>query len=543
MNTVRLNTNCQCSRCGGELLMTDTRYTCRYCGRNYDIPSAENEHAAMQARFDEFKLELIGNLRRRLYDAVTAPYISREDIKNACNDLLALMPDDPTANFYKSTVSQDIRQLNCAIQKIDIKSQYEDIGVIVTYLVRSMSSDENYLLALNDLVERTYKPRDLTQFNHYATMVSEQAARVNAGVYETCVPRDVFIAYSSKDMVHVIELVEELERQGITCFVAARNLRHGVGSVENYDRVLKEAMDNCHSIVFISSNHSRNFSCDALKIELSYIRSKDIENAPAQYRHNYETMPTEFKKPRVEYRVEESERPNAADEMTDQFFSGYERVYAVSEVAVRVARQLCESSNHSVQRAVISPDKNTSYSSDLSSERFESAPLLKRAFLFLEMGNWQDAADLCDKVLVQEPQNGEAYLCKLMVDLQVEKRDKLKNAPRPFTKNVNYIKAMRFGNETLVRMLHEAAQKQYEQYQRQKAGKKAVNNLLTFLFVLILLVAAFIGLVCVVGISTDPILGIIFTLICAVPIFFAIRGIILKKKKLKQELREMNENQ
>ena len=42
------------------------------------------------------------------------------------------------------------------------------------------------------------------------------------------------------------------------------------------------------------------------------------------------------------------------------------------------------------------------------------APLLKRAFMFLEDGNWQEADAYCEKVLDQDPENAQAYLGKLM---------------------------------------------------------------------------------------------------------------------------------
>ena len=77
------------------------------------------------------------------------------------------------------------------------------------------------------------------------------------------------------------------------------------------------------------------------------------------------------------------------------------------------------------------------------------APLLKRAFMFLEDGNWQEANEYCEKVLDQEPENAQAYLGKLMAELHVNKQERLANCPVPFDDSNNYHKAVRFGDEQL----------------------------------------------------------------------------------------------
>ena len=77
------------------------------------------------------------------------------------------------------------------------------------------------------------------------------------------------------------------------------------------------------------------------------------------------------------------------------------------------------------------------------------APLLKRAFLFLEDGNWAEADEYCEKVLDRDPENGEAYLGKLMAELQVKSRERLADCAEPFDNRQNYEKVIRFGDEKL----------------------------------------------------------------------------------------------
>lgn len=81
------------------------------------------------------------------------------------------------------------------------------------------------------------------------------------------------------------------------------------------------------------------------------------------------------------------------------------------------------------------------------------APLLKRAFMFLEDGNWSEADSYCEKVLDQDPENAQAYLGKLLAELHVKRQEDLPNCEQPFNTSNNYQKAVRFGDEKFARVL------------------------------------------------------------------------------------------
>ena len=51
----------------------------------------------------------------------------------------------------------------------------------------------------------------------------------------------------------------------------------------------------------------------------------------------------------------------------------------------------------------------------IAAESTNIPPLLKRAFMFLEDGDFQSADEYCEKVLDNDPECAEAYLGKLMV--------------------------------------------------------------------------------------------------------------------------------
>ena len=330
-----------CLNCGGTL--TDVggdTLKCKYCGSTFENRSLERKLQSMQELLDQAKLEYVNNQRRNLYDAVHAKYVSMSEVRQYATEIKKHLPDDFQANFYLQTLSGDAKEINRIIRRIDVDANYDSLPAVIHFLIASLQIE--YLLELNNLIERAYKKRDLPLFSRYATEISEEAEKVSEGVYATEVPRDVFIAYSSKDMDKVSELCEELESQGISCFVAARNLRHGVGAVENYDSALKEAMDNCRCFVFVSSVNSRSLSCDAVTKEIPYIRGRDIENAPAHLRNNYSAIPDIYKKPRVEYRIGNEKSSDAVSRITDAFFEGHEWTYTPADVAVRIVKMLYE---------------------------------------------------------------------------------------------------------------------------------------------------------------------------------------------------------
>ena len=473
-----------CNRCGGSLTeINSNTYKCTFCGKIFHKKEAVDNTKTFRDMFDEMKREHVNNLRRNLFEAVTATYISSYDVKTRAEELKKFIPEDFLANFFIVASAKNDKAVCRFIKKIDVEANYGDVGYIISFLIKSLQPV--FLLDLNNLIERAYKNTDLELFEKYATELSVEAEKVKKGVYETTLPREVFICYSSKDMDKVTDLCEVLEEQGFECFVAARNLRHGKGAVEDYNKALESAMDHCKCIVFVSSMNSRSTGCDAIRIELPYIQDRDISNAPAGMRSNYAQVPHKYKKPRVEYRIEESRGFNVADKIVDEFFEGYERVYSPKEVAVRVLKGLnsvshieedkpktkyCASCGEetrqdssacarcggtefvgSIREYIELLNKKQNYSQRTSTEATHSMsgdlfPMFERAKMHLSYGEFADADRVFEDILNRDPNNAEAYVGKLMVDLKVKKESDLKKHPISFAENKYYKYAQRTGN-------------------------------------------------------------------------------------------------
>lgn len=106
-----------------------------------------------------------------------------------------------------------------------------------------------------------------------------------------------------------------------------------------------------------------------------------------------------------------------------------------------------------------------------------TAPLLKRAFMFLEDCNWQEADEYCEKVLDRDPECAEAYLGKLLAELKLQHKEDLEKQDQPFNNSNNYQKAVRFGSEELKGWLklcmNKVAANQQEKYKQDLYNKTA----------------------------------------------------------------------
>ena len=78
-----------------------------------------------------------------------------------------------------------------------------------------------------------------------------------------------------------------------------------------------------------------------------------------------------------------------------------------------------------------------------------AAPLLKRAFMFLEDGEWEKADEFCEQVLNLDPENAEAYLGKLMAQQRARRQEDLADCKLPFDGSSHYQKIVRFGTKKL----------------------------------------------------------------------------------------------
>lgn len=105
------------------------------------------------------------------------------------------------------------------------------------------------------------------------------------------------------------------------------------------------------------------------------------------------------------------------------------------------------------------------------------APLLERAFLFLEDSEWDKANDYCERVLDKAPRTPLAYLGKFMAEKHVKVREDLPDVPIDLEGDRNYSKAVRFADPELADVLTRYAQTG-RSAKRQRRIRRAVTAVL-----------------------------------------------------------------
>ncbi len=88
--------------------------------------------------------------------------------------------------------------------------------------------------------------------------------------------------------------------------------------------------------------------------------------------------------------------------------------------------------------------------------------LIKRVFIFLGQGDWENADQYCERVLDIEPENPSAYIGKMMAELRVRTPEDLAREQRPFSDNPRFQAACRYAEKhheelPLIRTVRDAA--------------------------------------------------------------------------------------
>ncbi len=390
----------KCKMCGGDMdISPDKTFgTCEYCGCTMTLPKIDDEHRA-----DAFNR---GNHFRRIgeFDKALSVYerIVEED------------PNDAEAHWC------------CALCRFGI--EWVEDPVTMEYLPTChrasfdiFTNDVDYLAAVDLSDGITQK-----QYKKDAQKISEVQRGILAASQNEK-PFDVFICYKESDengnrtvdSTLAQDIYYQLNDLGLRVFFARITLEDKIGT--EYEPYIFSALNSAKvmivvgtkpeyfNAVWVKNEWSRFLSIvkhDRSKVILPCYKSMDVYDLPEQL--------------------------------------SVLQSYDMSKIGF--IQDLVRGINKVVSADKKKPEKETVV---INSGNANVEPLLKRAFMFLEDGNWQEADEYCEKVLDLDPENAAAYLGKLMAQLQVTKQEKLADLKEPFAENSNYQKALRFGNKDL----------------------------------------------------------------------------------------------
>lgn len=391
----------KCKMCGGDLNITeaDKVVECEYCGTTQTVPSADNEK----------KMTLFNRANRlRLnneFDKAAALY----------EQLIAEFPEEAEAYW-------GLCLCNWGIEYVDDPATGEKKPTCHRASFESLMKDENYLLAMeyaDVTAQRVYRreAQEIDRLNDAILSVSRNEK-----------PYDVFICYKetdengmrTHDSVLAQDIYDALTANGLKVFFSRITLEDKLG--RQYEPYIFAALNSAKVMLAIGTKYEY-FQAVWVKNEWSRfmrLAAKDRSKVliPCFCDMDPYDLPDEFKGLQAQ---------------------DLGKLGAVQDLVRGVGKLLAKDApkDGDVQQAAVSNPAATTVQS-----------LLKRAFMFLEDGEWDSANEYAEKVLDIDPEDGEAYLAKAMSDLKKRSRSSMNDASG-IALNANIQKALRFGSGSL----------------------------------------------------------------------------------------------
>lgn len=400
----------KCKMCGGaiEFEPGSTVGFCEYCGTKQTLPKIDDER------------------RSNLYDR--ANHFRRN------NDF------DKAESIYEKILNEDTRDAEAywslvlcryGIEYVEDPATHKRVPTINRAQFTSVFDDDNYKSALQfaDASQRAIYEEEANTINEIQKGILEISQKEE--------PFDVFICYKetdqngrrTQDSVLANDLYHQLTQEGYKVFFSRITLEDKLGTA--YEPYIFAALNSAKVMVVLGTRPDY-FNAVWVKNEwsryLSLVKQSNGQKVliPAYRDMDPYDLPEEFS----HLQAQDMGKLGFMQDL----IRGIKKITAANE------------SNPVLKDPpVVGGDGNNS----------TIAPLLKRAFMFLEDGGWEEADEYCEKTLDLDPENARAYLGKLMAEVHARRQEDLRNCEQPFTDNSAFQKALRFGDDELVGALNE----------------------------------------------------------------------------------------
>lgn len=395
----------RCKMCGGTIEFNpgDTIGVCDSCGTKQTLPRIDNDRRAnLYDRANHFR-------RNNEYDKAADIY---EQVLNE---------DTADAEAYWSLVL-----CRYGIEYVEDPATHKRVPTVNCAQFTSIFDDDNYKSALH------YADDDQRAIYEAEADAINEIQKGILAISQKEDPFDVFICYKetdrdgrrTQDSVLANDLYHQLTNEGFKVFFSRITLEDKLGRA--YEPYIFAALNSAKVMVVLGTK-PEYFNAVWVKNEwrryLSLVKQSGGQKVliPAYRDMDPYNLPEEFSHLQAQDMSKLGFMPD--------LIRGIKKIAKIEEQKQDAKETVVVGGNASI------------------------APLLKRAFMFLEDGNWTEADTYCEKVLDQDPENAQAYLGKLMAELHVHRQEDLKNCKEPFNNNNNYQKAVRFGDDLIADML------------------------------------------------------------------------------------------
>ena len=406
----------KCKMCGGDLEVTEGMKVieCDFCGTTQTVPTAKDEN--IQSLFNR---------------ANTLRMKSEFDKAEAIYEKIVQAKEDECEAYW------GIILCRYGIEYVEDPKTFKRIPTCHRTSYDSVIADEDYKSAIKyaDIVQRIVYENEAKEIDRIQREILELSQKEE--------PYDVFICYKETDSAGrrtvdsaiANDIYYQLTQEGYKVFYAAITLEDKLGS----------AYEPC---IFAALNSAKVMLAIGTKPE--YFNAVWVKNEWSRYLRLMKNDRTKLLIPCYK----DMDAYELPDEFAHLQAQDMCKIGFINDVVRGIKKVI-------VKDEPKEPVKETVVVNN-SVPAGNAAPLLERAFLFLEDGKWDDADNYAEKVLDLEPKNARAYLCKLCAELRVNSVEKLSYCNSNFENRDNYKKAVRFADDSLKNQVDNLLKQQKE---------------------------------------------------------------------------------
>ena len=389
----------KCKMCGGtmEILEGTTVAQCEYCDTKQTVPNLNDDHKAnLYDRANHFR-------RNNEYDKAMSIY---ERI---------LYEDSSDAEAYWSLVL-----CRYGVEYVEDPATGKRVPTVNRTQFNSIFNDADYkaTLAHADACQKEIYEAEAKQIDDIQKGILEISSKEE--------PFDVFICYKetdtngrrTRDSVLATDLYHQLTQEGFKVFFSRITLEDKLGA--EYEPYIFAALNSAKVMVVLGTK-PEFFNAVWVKNEWSRYLALIKNGAKKTLIPAYRDMDP--------YDLPEEFSHLQAQDMSKLGFM---------QDLIRGIKKITESTTNDAS------SKEASSQITIGLEQ-----LIKRAYMFLEDGDWESANRYCERILDQDPENPQAYLCKLLAENRVSSVEALSTVPQPISESANYKRIMRHADDEL----------------------------------------------------------------------------------------------
>lgn len=399
----------KCKMCGGtlEIQENQTVIECDFCGTTQTVPKLTSDRISnLYARANHYRCNNEFDRAMEIYEQI-------------------LLEDNNDSEAYWSIVL-----CKYGIVYVEDPATHKRIPTMNRTQMVSILADPDYQNALQyaDAIQRKVYEEEAKTIERIQKGILEISSREEKF--------DVFICYKEKDengqrtrdSVIAQEIYYGLKEEGFKVFFARITLEDKLGTA--YEPYIFSAL-NSSKVMIVLGTKPEYFEAVWVKNEWSRFLSQ-IKNGerklliPAYRGMDPYLLPAEFSHLQAQ---------------------NMENIGFLQDL-IRGVTKVVNASKPKQQEQQVYQTVGQSTSSNPTVRNY-----LKRAKMFLQDGDFENALEYCEKALDLDPENSDAYLYKLLYDLRINDEKDLGYCGGDFSDNLNFKKAYNFGSAERKRQL------------------------------------------------------------------------------------------